>query len=416
MKIGVTGLNHRTAPVAVREKLYYSHDEAAEFMRGFEGCRDGVEVVLLSTCNRTELYFAVQDGAGMTLEEAAMMVSDSLIAGKSAEVSCREVFFEKTGIDAVRHIMRVASGADSLLRGEDQILGQLKSAYRDGCAAGACGTYLHKLFHAAFRTGKRVRNETDIRRDVFSAIEPHIIGHIGSYEGKTVLVIGAGEIASLAAVHAHANRPARVCIANRTLEKAESLASCVNGDIIGLDSAGDVLRDADVVMVATSCAGFVLSCEDVRRAMAWRPMRPMLIVDLSIPRNVAPSAGDNAGVTLINMDTFASVAAESVERLDAAESIICTDSDAFAAWYDSRQSVSAIREVYEHVEDIRCSELARCAELFTDEQRRVLDGITRSIVKKIMHIPVSNLTSRCDDPDVNTIERIEAFRKVFNID
>jgi glutamyl-tRNA reductase len=306
MNIHVLGLNHKTAPIDVREKLSFPQDTLAAALTELKGCDFVEEDVILSTCNRTEIYAAVEDlGAGL----------DSLkrfIAG-AGSVSPRELesyFYSFSGKEAVRHLFRVAASLDSMIVGETQIFGQVKDAYVRAMEANTSGKRLNGLFEEAIRVGKRVRTETGIGKGAVSVSTAAIELSrkiFESLEGKKVLIVGAGKIGELTVKNLYSRGVLTVVVANRTFEKAVELARAFRGSAIRFEEIAQALKEADIVISSTSAPHYILKAQDIAAVMRGRNNNPLFLIDLGLPRNIDPAVNEVDNVYVYNIDDLAQV-------------------------------------------------------------------------------------------------------------
>lgn len=379
--LALIGVSHRDAGLAHREALTIAPDAVSHQLarlRSIDGLR---EVALLATCNRTEVYL-VADAASAALEQVRVMAFEP--AGQDAP------YASLIGPAAAEHLLRVACGLDSAILGDGQILGQVRQAYATARAAQSTGAWLNRLFETALRAGKRVRHETVIGRGATTAASAAVdvvARTAGPLDQRQVLIVGAGETAKLAARHLARLRPARLVIANRTLEHAEAIASRLGGTAIGLDQLPAALADADVVICATSRPGAVISAPLMRQAMVARPARPLLAVDLAMPRDIEEQAGAVAGVRLVGLDRVQAEASSNLAARTASvpqvEAIVAEEAGAFEAWRRGTGAVDVIRALRAHVEGARMRALERTNGL--DIDREPLDRQTRLLTNRLLH-------------------------------
>ncbi|MGC9028970.1 MAG: glutamyl-tRNA reductase [Desulfomonilaceae bacterium] len=396
-EIVLVGLNHCTAPVAIRELITFPGNEDGATTRKFLAIRGVSEAVVISTCNRSEALL-VAEAAPHIAEDVIQLISD--IHRVPAE-SFSKFLYLKRGRDAVHHVFRVASSLDSMVLGEPQILGQVKEGYRRASYANATGPILNRLMHKAFFTAKRVRNETGVALAAVSvayvAVElaKKILGDLKS---ACVLLIGAGEMAELAARHLVGHVANPPIVLNRTLENACVLADRLNGRADTLDALKHYLLEADVVITSTGSCESLIRKDHVEKIMKKRRYRPLFIIDIALPRDVEPSVNELDGVYLYNIDDLQTIAAENLteRRQEAmrAEKIVDEETAKFMEWTASLSCTPTLVAIRNKLEEIRLSELARSNGKLaglTPEQREAVEIITRSIVNKIAHYPISCL-------------------------
>ena len=392
MRLVMIGINHETAPVAARERLAFDRAECEEALGELLARPDVAEAMLLSTCNRTELYARQAEGGAPA--ECARALIRELIRIRNANGLDPALFQVRLDDDAVRYLYRVTAGLESMVKGEAQILAQVKDAYRIACGVGGCTVVLHKLLHSAFRIGKRARAATDIGVGAVSvALAAVELAQqtLGELHDRRVLVVGAGEIATLAASHL-VDRGAALAVSNRTEGRARELADELGGEVVPFEQLAGAVADADLVITSTA-APHPLITEAMMREIA--PPRPALIIDLAVPRNVDPAVGGIDGVSLCDIDGLRAVVDRNLDRRGAAtpqvEHLIEKELEAFRRWHKSLEIVPAIQDMISVVETIRRTEIERVAKHFTPEQLEQIDQLTRSIVKKILHHPITSL-------------------------
>jgi glutamyl-tRNA reductase len=368
------GVSHHHAPLEVRERLYLG--EGHEAGLASELARGGAEVVVLSTCNRTEVYLSGGDPeqAREELERRSGLELEGVLARWDDG-------------EAVSHLFRVAAGLDSLVPGESQILGQVRLAYESARTAGATGALLNRLFEDALHAGKRVRTEAKLHElpesVAASAVE---LGEreLGGLDGRRALLFGAGKMSELAA-HDLRRRGAEVVISSRTLESAQELAERVSGRAAAFDAVAVELPEADLVISATRCPYPILHAEAVRPRE-----KPLVLVDVAVPRDLDPSIEELEGCTLFDIDALGEGLVGRDEDVREAEAIVAEEAARFAEWRRSRDAAGAIRDLRRRAEEIRAEELARAgprlAEL-SPRERETVETLTTQIVNKLLHAP-----------------------------
>ncbi len=392
MSLYALGLNHHTAPLAVRERVVFHverlRDALSEIKRGLAS-----EAAILSTCNRTELYVAA--------ERPPAEVADWMAHYHRFErQELQRYLYTLPREQAVRHAFRVASGLDSMVLGEPQILGQMKEAARAAESAGTLGTVLHKLFQRTFAVAKEVRSTTTIGAASVSmaAAAVKLAARIfPSLKDQQVLFIGAGEMIELCATHFAAQGPAHLAVANRTLERAQRLAHRFNGEALELKSLPERLQEFDVVVSSTASSLPILGKGLVERALRARRRRPMFMVDLAVPRDIEPEAAELDDVFLYTVDDLAQIVSENRDArragMEQAEVIIETQVGQFMHWMQARASVPLIRALREHGEQARLHELERAHRLLArgDDAASVLEALSRGLTNKLLHAPTQAL-------------------------
>ena len=392
MSLYALGLNHQTAPLAIRERVVFHverlREALTEFKRGL-----GSEAAILSTCNRTELYFSGEEPVA-----AAQWLAHYHRFGP-AELS--PYLYTLPRESAVRHVFRVASGLDSMVLGEPQILGQMKEAARAAQSAGTLGTVLHKLFQRSFAVAKEVRSTTRIGASSVSmaAAAVKLAARIfPSLREQRVLFIGAGEMIELCATHFAAQAPARITFANRSAERAERLAHRFNGQAIELRTLAEHLHEHDIVVSCTASSLPILGKGLVERALRARRRRPIFMVDLAVPRDIEPEAGELDDVFLYTIDDLAQVVAENLDArrsaVEQAEAIIDTQVGQFMHWMQARENVPLIRALREQAESMRRQEVNRAVRLLKrgEDPESVIEALSQGLTNKLMHAPTQALS------------------------
>jgi glutamyl-tRNA reductase len=386
------GLNHQTAPLAVRERVVFHverlHDALGELKRSL-----AQEAAILSTCNRTEVYVSAERPS-----ELAHWLAQY---HRFAPSELQQYLYTLPNEQAVRHAFRVASGLDSMVIGEPQILGQMKEAARAAESAGTLGSLLHRLFQRSFAVAKEVRSTTRIGAASVSmaAAAVKLAARIfPSLREQSVLLIGAGEMIELSATHFAAQAPARITVANRTLERAERLASRFNAQAIELRSLAEYLHEYDIVVSCTASSLPILGKGLVERALRARRRRPMFMVDLAVPRDIEQEAGELDDVFLYTVDDLAGIVSANLDSrraaLDQAEAIIDTQVGRFMQWMHQREGVPMIRALREQADEARRLELERALRALArgEEPTQVVEELARALTNKLLHVPTEALT------------------------
>ena len=421
MKIVLLGMNHRTAPVDVRER--FAADEPGVLLRKLVDRPEIAEATLLSTCNRVEVVVATEnsDAAKHVLYE--FFARDLANGEGPAAGALEEVTYLRQGREAVEHVFRVASSIDSMVVGEPQILGQVKDAYREATEAGVAGPVLSRLFQRAFATAKRVKNETGIAQRPVSVarVAVDLAKQIfETLEDKSALLIGAGDMieAALIALHDHGLGERKV--ANRTVANAEALAERFGGTAHGLDELDRLLPDSDIVLTCVGGDAPLLTRKRIKRSLSGRRGRPLFLIDIGVPRNVDPAVHELDNAYLYDLDDLQEVAAANVKERrresERAERIVYEEREQFEGWMVALQAVPTIRNLRDRAESIRSGEIDRFAGRLRLEggQNEVLEQLTRSIVNKLMHSPIARLRDETDR-EAGLI-RLEEARRLFGLD
>jgi glutamyl-tRNA reductase len=415
MNFQLIGVNHNSAPVEVRERLAISEAKLPDAVRTLVQQPGVDEGMVLSTCNRVELLASTRQGSDLrSFLRSYFGLSPDLLTSHIYEFKQRE---------AVRHVFRVASSLDSMVVGESQILGQVKEAYAVARGLGAIHSGLEVLLSRAFAVAKRVRTETAVGSSSvsISAVAVQLAEKIfGSLAHKSVYVVGAGKMAELAARHLMANGIGTAFFSNRTHDRAEQLAEAFGGQAVPFDQLYETASRADIVLVSTGANEFLFRREHGERLLARRRSRPMFFIDIAVPRNVDPEINRLDGMFVYDIDDLQGVAAgNSAERkkeAERAEQIIEVEVERFAARMRSLAVVPTILSLQEQCETIRQAEFDRIRGKLgklTSEQEAAIDAMTRGIVNKLLHTPITTLKSSAGGPEASTIDEI--IRRIFNL-
>jgi glutamyl-tRNA reductase len=419
MHLLLLGVSHKTAPVDLRERLDFSSRDLGAAVEALATRPSTAESVVLSTCNRAEIYVA-SDDPFRAREDVTAFLSE--YHSLDPEVF-RPHLFSHHDEAAARHLFRVAAGLDSLIVGEPQILGQVKDAFQMASQRRCTGPILSKLFHWSFGVGKRVRTETALGQGAVSisfaavALARKIFGRL---EGRRVLVIGAGEISTLTAEHLRAQGVGEILITSRTQANAEALATAVDGRVVSWDEAIAALGTTDIVVTATGSQRPILSNAQVEAAAGRRRGDPLFIIDMAVPRDVEPTVGDLEQVFLYNIDDLLSIVEENLSRRTAemqhAEAIVSEELDKFASWQRSRGAVPTVVALRQRFDAIRRAELQRLESKLTGlppDARAKVDEVTRLIVEKLLLDPTEQLKAL---PDEETqVAYTEAVNRLFRL-
>jgi glutamyl-tRNA reductase len=418
MHLFLLGVSHKTAPVDLRERLDFSSRDVGAAVEALATRSSAIESVVLSTCNRSEIYVAsaAPDRARGDIVEFLAQYHEL-----PADTFTPHLFSFQDA-DAARHLFRVAAGLDSLVVGEPQILGQVKDAFQAASTRRCTGPVLTKLFHWSFGVGKRVRSETALGEGAVSisfaavALARKIFGRLN---GRRVLVIGAGEISSLTAQHLRAHGVGEMGVTSRTAAHAEALAASVGGHVVPWNDFGAALATADIVVTATGSQRPILTRAHVE-AVRGRRRSPLFIIDVAVPRDVEPAVGDIEQVFLYNVDDLQTVVQENISRraseIDRAESIVTEEVSKFTAWQRSRGAIPTVVALRQRFEAIRRAELERLEGKLAGlppESRALFDQVSRLIVEKLLLEPTEQLKAL---PDEETqVAYTEAVNRLFGL-
>jgi len=400
MPLAVVGLSHHTAPVEVRERLVFDRPEAARALATLRAEAGIQEAVLLSTCNRTELYLFPEP------DPEALSLARGILGRRAGTIhDLDQYLYRRGGEEAVRHLFLVSAGLDSMVLGEAEIQGQVREAFETAVAVRSeppvVGPVLQRLFEMALSVGGRVRSETRVGEGTASvaSVAVELAGKIfGSLKGRRVAVLGAGSTAERT-VEALGRAGVRgVLVANRTRERAETLASMVGGEGFSLDDLTSVLRSADIVVSSTSSSEPILTRATLGRAFPRGVDRPLLLVDIALPRDVAPEVGELPNVFLYNVDDLGEIVDEHLQRrreaLPAARRIVGEQEAEFFRWYLARGAGPVIRSLRDRAEMVRESETARLLrrlEHLSPEDRARVEEFSRRLLNKLLHDPTTRL-------------------------
>jgi glutamyl-tRNA reductase len=415
----LVGLNHRSAPLTIREKLGFSEAElplAVERLVTGDPVQEGI---IVSTCNRVEVVARARDR-----HAAAAAVKEFL--AKEHGVSIDEVdrfTYELAGDEVVRHLFRVVSGLDSMVLGEPQILGQVKRAYEVAREAGTTGAVLDRLLQQGLAAAKRVRTDTGISRHAvsiaFAAVElaKKIFGDLG---GLSALLLGAGKMTELAARHLVSNGVSRIVVANRTFSRAQALAERFAGEAVNWEEGFAFLERVDIVVTGTAAAEPVLTKAIVQKAVRARRSRPLFLIDIAVPRDVAQDVNDLDNVYLYDIDDLQGVVDSNLEerrrQAGLAAAMIEEEVGAFARWRQSLELAPTIAALHERLHGIGKSEIERFRRKLgplSDVQRQAVEELTRAVVQKILHHPIRHLKGSASEG--GGIDVAGLYRRIFDI-
>jgi len=394
MHIVLMGMNHKTAPVEVREQLAAACAQRSNPVALRTRLRHVDEIFFLSTCNRVEFLFTSDQPEGAIQEVRGLL--NAHLGQPLLDVDPHLYVFQD--MEAVRHLFRVASSLDSMVVGEPQILGQIKSAYREATVHRSVGVVLNRLLHKSFSVAKRIRSETLIGAYAvsisYAAVE--LARKIfGALEGKSVLLIGAGEMAELAAEHFLAQGVRRIKVANRTLERAMELARRFNAGTIPFTQLADNLKEVDIVLSSTGSPETIINLQDVRPRMRERRNRPLFLIDIAVPRDIDPRINELDNVYLYDIDDLQGIVdlnrGERLKEAEKAEHIIEMETVSFQRWFQTLEVVPTIIALRRKAETIREAELRKTfahLEDLDDRQREAVTVLTEAIVRKLLHDPI----------------------------
>jgi glutamyl-tRNA reductase len=419
MRFSITGVNHKSAPVEVRERLAFDENSLGAALLELKRRPGFCEGMILSTCNRVEIALTCEDGP------ASGVAVDQFLADtrKVARDWVTPYLYRYEDSEAILHLFRVAASLDSMVVGEPQILGQLKTAYALAKEHGAVSGFMETLLTRAFSVAKRVRSETDIGANAvsvsYAAVE--LAREIfASLSGKKVMMVGAGKMSELAARHLRRSGAAQIFVTNRTHERALEMARVFEAKIVDYTQFLAFLPEVDIVIASSGAPHHIIRREDMKKVIEARRNRPMFLIDIAVPRNIEPSVNDLDNVFLYDIDDLQKVVDTNLEgRRESAEqgeAIIHEEVERMMARLKEREVVPTIVSLQEQLEHLRAAELARMRGKFgtlTPEQEQALDALTKSIINKVAHGPISELRRQASLPDGHFF--ISTIRKVFRL-
>jgi len=420
MHLFLLGVSHRTTPVELRERLDFAARGLDGALAALAARPSASDAVVLSTCNRAEIYVACGDVAAARADLLEFLADYHGLDSAAVEPH----LYERVDAAAAQHLFRVAGGLDSLVVGEPQILGQVKEAFAAATEGRTVGPILNKVFPWSFTVGKRVRTETALSEGAVSvsfaatALAKKIFGDL---KGRTVLVVGAGEMGKLTAQHLKSQGVGRMLITSRTLAHATALAEAIEGTVAAWQDLLATLGQADIAITATGSTLPILTRTQVQGVMRGRRNRPLFLIDIALPRDVDPAVGDLGSVFLYNIDDLQAVVQENLTRRVAevtrAEGIVADEVRKFEAWLSARGAIPTIVALRQRFETIRRNELDRLQPKLaglSEEARTRVDDVTRLMVEKLLITPTEQLKSTPDPDRVRTYA--DALTRLFGLD
>ena len=420
MKLLVTGISHKTAPVEVREGLAFPEDKVRLGIEDLVSRPGVVEALILSTCNRVEITVAV-DG-----ERDPQEIVDRFLADTHPENArdLEQCTYRCEDREAIHHLFRVASSLDSMVVGEPQILGQLKHAYATSKSAGALSGMLDSILTRAFHVAKRVRSETGIGQMAvsisYAAVElaRKIFGDLG---GKTIMIVGAGKMSELAARHLRRSGASRILVTNRTHERALEMASLFEGSVVEYGNFVAALPEVDILIASSGAPHYILRKPDVQKAIVVRRNRPVFLIDIAVPRNIDPAVNEIDNAFLYDIDDLQEVVnanmRERAKEARHAEELVSQEVDRMMERLKAQEIAPTIVSLQERLERIRAAEIERMRKKFgslTPEQEEAVEMLTRGIINKVAHGPICELRRHAGKPD--SLRVVEAIRKAFHLE
>jgi len=420
MQLAVLGLNHNTAPVEVRETLAVSGDELSQIYAEIMQNDRIYEAMIISTCNRVE-YYIVTDDFLCNIESVLGIVSEHCNMERD---QLRKYTYIHCGEDSVHHIFRVASGLDSLVMGEPQIFGQVKESFEACREFGGAGTFIRKLEEYTIKTTKKVRTYTGIGENPvsvsYAAVElaAKIFGNLKSHNA---LIIGAGEMCELAAKHLVTSDIGSITVTNRTMEKAEKLASEVNGNVLPFENYRENLKDYDIVISSTGATELLVTKDDAKNAMAQRKKRPMFFIDIAVPRDIDPAINEVENVYVYDIDDLKAVVEANKKQREKeavkAEEYIQQGLENFYGWLDSMKIVPVIKSLRASFEDTIEAEVQRFAQknkVESKDEMVKMHYLLSAYMNKVLHTPLKNLKNKSSEGGKYTLD--EAMKILFELE
>ncbi|MBS3756822.1 MAG: glutamyl-tRNA reductase [Desulfobacterales bacterium] len=420
-EIAVVGINHNSAPVDLRECLAFSDQEGRDTLLALKAYPEIREIMVISTCNRVEVLFTAYDP-----EKAIRFIKSYIAETKSVpEFRFEEALYTYRGDEAVRHLFRVAASLDSMVMGEPQILGQVKSAYKTAVDTKGTGVILNRMLHKAFSVAKRIRSETGIgdRAVSISYAAVELARKIfGQLENKAVLLVGAGEMAELAVEHLNRSRATGpLYVANRTFSVGVDLANRFDGKAISFEEIGETLKSADIIISSTGAADYVITKSQIRPVMRQRRHRPLFFIDIAVPRDIDPAINRIDNAYVYDIDDLQDVIEENIESRKSesikAERIIDEAVVRFGQWYESLDAVPTIKDLRGKLSAIADAELKKTLhsmDHLSQEDVKALERMNEAIIKKMLHDPMRFLKNPGLHRDKSLY--IDLTRKIFNLE
>ena len=418
------GTSHHVAPIEFRERLAFSEEQLIESHQHLRESDQIQESVILSTCNRVEVYAVLN--SVRTAEAAAKVLAEFLSRCHQIDTeSLKKWTYLHHNLETIQHLFRVISSLDSMVVGESQILGQVKDAYDTSRSAGSSGPILNRLFTKAFSVGKRIRSETTITTGAvsisYAAVE--LAKKIfNTLEGKTVAIIGAGEMSELTAKHLVANGVSNVIVANRTYQRAVKVAEKFKGTPLAYDSDLNFLIDADIVISSTNAPDYLIKRQPLVNIMRKRKHRYMFLIDIAVPRDIDPDVSKLDSAFLYNIDDLEAVVASNLKDRQQeaihAEQIVSEEAKRFYDQLQVFQVNPTIKALHQQFRQIADTELQACfyKTTLSDAQEEAIASMTQAIVKKLLHHPMKNLRGAVNDGDADHGQYIQSLQELFALD
>ncbi|MFA6468451.1 MAG: glutamyl-tRNA reductase [Bacteroidota bacterium] len=424
MDLFIIGINHRTAPLEVREKMWLSIDEKRHMLRHcikhfFSEC------FVVSTCNRTELYGIVDEKQFPQQSHSShyQEIQDFFVAYKNFESQLRpENLYKLTSVNAIKHLFRVAAGVDSMVVGDVQILGQIKDDFQLAIDEHTAGTMMHKLLQSALHLGKRVRTETTIMEGAvsvsYAAVE--LANKIfADFDHRKALLIGAGETGELTAKHLAGRGIGELFITNRTRQKAEELASTIGGSVVEFENFHSMIATVDIIISSVTATEYILTAAQIKNSLKQRRHSPLFIFDIGVPRNIDPGANDIDNVFLNDMDSLSNIVAQNIHKrqleLPKVNELILEELKNIHQWYRSLQVGPTIVDLRNHFENVRREVVSEHINRFSEKEKELVELVTKRIVNKLLHHPTVTLRNGHDETESQKKSRLDLVRSLFGL-
>jgi len=431
MNLILVGINHRTAPLDVREKLWLSNEEIKEFSAKLQ--RDILsECFILSTCNRTEVYGVVppSNGNGTEVTHTIENVFEHLVNFKSAQnIVRRENMYTYSTITAAKHLMKVAAGVDSMILGDVQILNQVREHFHLAHETQTTGMVLHRLVQAATRVGKRTKTETQITAGAVSVSYAAVelaVKIFADLNSKSVLLIGAGETGELTAKLLVSRGVTNFYVANRTKSKAEELVASLsqegsnhNGKVIDWESLQSEIPNMDIIISSVTAPNYILSKQQVELACKNSQKKTLFIIDIGVPRNIEPAVNEIENVFLHDLDSLTHIVDQTLHKrkmeIPKVNDIILEELKEYYEWFEALEVVPTIRDLRSHFEQVRGEEVDRLAHKLSEKEKEVVDLVTKRIVNRLLREPITGLKDGADRSREETSKTLRIVRKLFGL-
>jgi len=417
LSIHLTGINYKKAPLDIRERLSFNEDDCKRFLSHISQENGIEEAVILSTCNRTELYVVADHSAALSNGKLTHALT-RFVGLQDSHTD--EYFYRARDFDAVEHLFKVAAGLDSMVLGEDQILGQVRDAYSMAVEAKTAGRFFHKIFHQSFRVGKRSRSETKISwgaSSIGSVAVELALKIFSDFSEKYVLMVGAGEIAQVTLMNLQKRGIKRLTIANRTLERAQKLAKKFDAEAIPFEMLKEGVKQADMVICSTASRDAIISTEFIKEIMGQRKNRPLFLIDIAVPRDIEKDVKELYNVFLYDIDDLKNIVSKNLKKreqeIPKVMAIIQEELNDFISWYKGLDVLPTIKQLQQHFEQIRQREVEKNRKYFAKEDWEQIDKFSRSLLKKFLHSPMVRL-HECKD--ASELCGKCTIREVFGLD